>query len=159
MDSQFISPISIEKFAAYLDGNLSEAEMHSISLLIDGNEDLQEIIDTNDSIEDTYDYNDFVGEADIPNEIERMDFEIPNLDTVNTPFDSNEVYSWEADIAACADETVDIEIPLFKDNPLVDSDLQQSDNNNLLMTDIDTEIDMSSSDLDTDFSFLDNYDS
>lgn len=44
MDNLFNSGISIEKMAAFLDGNLSSSEMQGISSLIDNDASLKQIV-------------------------------------------------------------------------------------------------------------------
>lgn len=73
MDKPFVPPISIEKFAAYLDGNLPENEMLNVSLLIESNDDMQQIMQINDSVNEALEANDFI-DMDLPEEIAPMDF-------------------------------------------------------------------------------------
>lgn len=109
MDSQFISPISVEKFAAYLDGNLPEAEMQSVSSLINKNVDLAEIIDACDFIDEAIEYNSFLGQ-ELPEEIRSLDFEIPNLDDIDN-FEFEEINPWENVEVACANDDNDLFYP------------------------------------------------
>ncbi len=109
MDSQFISPISVEKFAAYLDGNLPEAEMQSVSSLINKNVDLAEIIDTCDFIDEAIEYNSFLGQ-ELPEEIRSLDFEIPNLEDIDN-FEFEEINPWENVEVACANDDNDLFYP------------------------------------------------
>ena len=51
MSKHFTPPVSIEKFAAYLDNNLPGQEMMEIDSLIDDNVELQEFMNINDDIE------------------------------------------------------------------------------------------------------------
>ena len=44
MHKNFVPPISIEEFAAYLDGNLSEEEMNKITSVINIEDNLQAIM-------------------------------------------------------------------------------------------------------------------
>lgn len=84
MDSQFISPISVEKFAAYLDGNLPEAEMQEIELVISHNDNLEDLVLMSDVIDEDiqiYLQDDFAYDADM-SMLEESDFEIPQLDIV-----------------------------------------------------------------------------
>lgn len=46
-------PVSIEKFAAYLDGNLSDDEMQRVEAVIDGDEGMQDVISHNQYIDET----------------------------------------------------------------------------------------------------------
>ena len=44
MHKDFVPPVSIEEFAAYLDGNLSEEEMNKITSVINIEDNLQAIM-------------------------------------------------------------------------------------------------------------------
>ena len=52
MYKDFVPPVSIEEFAAYLDGNLSDDEMQRVSSVIENDEAMQDIAVNNLSIED-----------------------------------------------------------------------------------------------------------
>ena len=69
-------PISIEKFAAYLDNNLPPEEMAQIDNAISANETLQEMIRMNDDI-DIYSIE---NDIEIPEDILTGKFEIPDVD-------------------------------------------------------------------------------
>lgn len=85
---------SIEKFAAYLDGNLSKIEMQQFYKMLECNDSLQQIIDANSIIDNT-----IAGFTDtdlqVPDDIVNLDFDIPDLDKVdfsliNDSFQDNE---------------------------------------------------------------------
>lgn len=82
MGNIFDSNISIEKLAAFFDGNLSNDEMLEISNLIENNKQIKEFISIKEMI-DT-DINDWTSnndiEFDLPPELSSLDFELPNLD-------------------------------------------------------------------------------
>lgn len=85
MDSQFISPISIEKFAAYLDDNLPENEMQEIEAAISQNDRLEELVEMSDMIDEdvlTYLQDDFTYDADM-SMLDESDFEIPQFDEIS----------------------------------------------------------------------------
>lgn len=88
MDKQSLP--SIEKFAAYIEGNLSQDEMLQFSNLAVRNEDFMHLLDANDKIEETlasYDEVDLM----LPEEIAKMDFDLPkieNIDAFNLEGDS-----------------------------------------------------------------------
>lgn len=87
LDKIFMSPISIEKFAAYLDGNLSEDEMNRIDALVSSNPDMEELVAISDEIDEdiqVYMQDEFAYEADMT-VLEDIDFDIPNLDADLTP--------------------------------------------------------------------------
>lgn len=77
-----IKDISIEQFAAFLDGNLSEEEAAAVEVAIDGNGQLSGILDDAMNIED---YMDFQPESafELPEEIASMDFELPVIEGSN----------------------------------------------------------------------------
>lgn len=73
---------SIEQFAAYLDGNLSQSEMQQISQLAEHDSVLNQLIDASDAVDDT-----IAGFTDadlqLPNEIIGSDFVLPDVDNVD----------------------------------------------------------------------------
>lgn len=73
---------SIEKFAAYLDGNLSQSEMQQFSQLAEHDSVLNQLIDASDAVDDT-----IAGFTDddlqLPNEIIGSDFVLPDVDNVD----------------------------------------------------------------------------
>ena len=76
MDKQLLP--SIEKFAAYLDGNLSQDEMLQFSQLATHNEDLMNLIEANATVNETlasYDGTDL----QLPDEITGCDFNLPKI--------------------------------------------------------------------------------
>lgn len=79
-DSEF--PVSIEEFAAYLDGNLSDDEMQRVSSVIEKDEEMQGVMDGMEQSEQTLaEY----GQDDmqVPEELEDMNFFIPeSIDTI-----------------------------------------------------------------------------
>lgn len=86
MNNDFILPISVEKFAAYLDGNLPDDEMSQIDGLISNTPELEELVAVSDSIDqDIHEYlsDDFLYEADTA-VFEEDSFEIPLIDTLDT---------------------------------------------------------------------------
>ena len=100
MHKDFVPPISIEEFAAYLDGNLSDDEMQRVSSVIENDEAMQDIAVNNLSIEDTLS-NCEPFELRLPDNLTSFDFEIPQFD------DSMNIdNAWEAlEVAACAADT------------------------------------------------------
>lgn len=101
-------PVSIEKFAAYLDGNLSSEEMQQMSSLIDSDSGLQEIVNSSNMVDETLSNFSMDG-TDLPEEISSDDFFIPligNEDIFSSPYE-------DVACAACADSSIDdvIDIP------------------------------------------------
>lgn len=85
MYKPFLPPISIEKFAAYLDSNLPENEMLHVSLLIKSNDDMRQIMQINDFVDEAMKANDFI-DMDLPDEIMAVDFELPDINNVDDLF-------------------------------------------------------------------------
>lgn len=70
---------SIEQFAAYLDGNLSESEMKQMSELVERNPLLNQLFDANTIVDDTIArYTD--ADIQLPQEIANLDFELPGIE-------------------------------------------------------------------------------
>lgn len=75
-------PVSIEEFAAYMDGNLSDDEMQRIGSVIENDESMQGVIDSMEQSELTLaEY----GQEDmqLPEGLGEMDFFIPETDPIN----------------------------------------------------------------------------
>lgn len=73
-------PVSIEEFAAYLDGNLSDKEMERISSVVENDEVMQDVMDEMELSELTLaEY----GQEDLqlPEEIKSDFFSIPDMNT------------------------------------------------------------------------------
>lgn len=86
MDKHFNPSISIEKFAAFLDGNLPQDEMQNIPSTIEHDEALKAILDTSDMIDTTLE-NDISDDVQIPDEIANLEFNLPNLTENSADFD------------------------------------------------------------------------
>lgn len=75
-----LSPlVSIEKFAAYLDGNLSEDESMHIASLMESDEDMQLLLKMEEGVGKSIEC---FGEEmmDVPQEMLSFSFELPNID-------------------------------------------------------------------------------
>ena len=83
-------PVSIEKFAAYLDGNLSDDEMQRVEAVIDGDEGMLGIVSQNIFIEDLQDIYDIDNNI-LPFGLKAMDFNIPEI----ASFDHNPTINYE----------------------------------------------------------------
>ena len=73
-------PVSIEEFAAYIDGNLSDDEMQRVSSVIENDESMLDIVDQNilvGILQDNYDMDSDL----LPLELKNMDFTIPEVDS------------------------------------------------------------------------------
>ena len=122
MDKNFMPPVSIEKFAAYLDGNLSEDEMNLIDSLVSTNPDMEELVAVSDEVDEdiqVYMQDEFAYEADMT-ALEESDFDIPNLDADLPPHIGidNPDYREVACATDAAGDTTDIDAP----HPLNDED-------------------------------------
>ena len=73
---------SIEQFAAYLDGNLSQSDMRQFSQMVEHDSVLNQLLDASDEVDDT-----IAGFTDadlqLPNEILGSDFDLPDVDNVD----------------------------------------------------------------------------
>ena len=102
MHKDFEPPISIEEFAAYLDGNLSDDEMQRVTSVIENDEAMQDIAVNNLSIEDALSHCES-SEFTLPDELTSLDFEIPQFDDSNSMNFDND---WEdLEVADCAADT------------------------------------------------------
>ena len=107
-------PISIEKFAAYLDNNLPTEEMAQIDNAINANEDLRELISINDAV-DTYSIE---NEFELPEEILSGTFEIPDVEhgipeALEHSIDAfNEIFHHDSDSFMDNSDTLSYEQPL-----------------------------------------------
>ena len=102
MHKDFEPPISIEEFAAYLDGNLSDDEMQRVSSVIENDEAMQDTAVNNLSIEDALSHCES-SEFILPDELTSLDFEIPQFDDSHSMNFDN---VWEdLEVAACAADT------------------------------------------------------
>lgn len=78
MNKDFVPPVSIEEFAAYLDGNLTEDGMNEVASIIDSNENLEMISAISNTLDDTI--KQYLQDSDsLTTEIETIDFYHPNL--------------------------------------------------------------------------------
>lgn len=101
-----IHHISVEEFAAYLDGNLSVEEMNIFDSLATANPDVAELISISDEVDEdiqTYMQDEFAYNADMT-ALEDSCFDIPNLELDNTLHPLN--YDYENKEALCADNII-----------------------------------------------------
>lgn len=107
MDKYFMPPVSIEKFAAYLDGNLSDDEMNRIDALVSTNPDMEELVAISDEVDEdiqVYMQDEFAYEADMT-ALEDSDFDIPNLEADLTPHVGTDTPDYRE--VACAADAAD----------------------------------------------------
>ena len=135
MHKDFVPPISIEEFAAYLDGNLSAAEMNRVANLVNNNSDMEEIVSISDAVNEdmlTYMQDEFAYEADM-SALESSDFDIPNLDTDISAHLDNERQEYREDmcVADSADEITNaVETTPINDGKEIEEEMIE--HNNLL---------------------------
>ena len=101
MYKDFVPPVSIEEFAAYLDGNLTEDGMNEVASAINSEDNLHAIMSSCQTVDDTLaNYEPL--QLTVPDEISTMDFEIPNVNDC----DYLNIGDWaDFDVAACAADT------------------------------------------------------
>lgn len=103
MDKHFNPSISIEKFAAFLDGNLPQDEMQNISSTIEHDEALKAILDTSNMIDTTLE-NDISDDVQIPDEIANLEFDLPNLTDNSVDFNMFHIED-TSDVSTYADDS------------------------------------------------------
>ena len=81
--------ISIEKYAAYLDGNLPDEEMQQMKAFIENDADMQAVLEADSNIGDDLDL-DLLENEPIPCEIDLHSLDLPSLDS-GLPFEENSV--------------------------------------------------------------------
>ncbi|MGN1214184.1 MAG: hypothetical protein ACI4TR_04745 [Bacteroidaceae bacterium] len=105
-----MNDISIESFAAFLDGNLSEAEMQRVADYIDANNDYSDILKDVMTVDQRTDY--YTNHPELlTNEMPGMDIELPEiLSTVETETVDLE-YAFEDDccIMECNEDVIPLE--------------------------------------------------
>lgn len=121
MDNNFFNNVSVEKFAAFLDGNLLPDEMQQMSSMVDNNEMMHDIYAASKLTDETLaNYTD--DDLALPEEIKSADLEIP---LIFSDFQSIEPYeNFEvAACAACADVADEFEL----DDELPSNDVDTTD--------------------------------
>lgn len=127
MGNHFNPSVSIEKFAAYLDGNLPEDEMLQISSLIKNDETLKSIFDVSKQVDMSLEEYSFNG-LQIPEEIVSLDFDLPNINNTSVPLDMSSIGDvLTPDIFACSDESLFVEDNSSDCPNINDSDISHKD--------------------------------
>ncbi len=130
-------PVSIEKFAAYLDGNLSDDEMNRIDALVSTNPDMEELVAVSDEVDEdiqVYMQDEFAYEADMT-ALEDSDFDIPNLEADLTPHIGTDTPDCRE--VACAADATDRITDIDETNQFNDDDDENGEDefeNNEFMT-------------------------
>lgn len=101
--------VSIEEFAAYLDGNLTEDGMNEVASAINSENSLHAIMSSCQTVDDTLaNYEPL--QLTVPDEISTMDFEIPNVNDG----DYFNIGDWaDLDVAACSAYAADTSVDDF----------------------------------------------
>lgn len=131
MDNRFNPSISVEKFAAYLEGNLPEDEMLRISSLIENDDSLKSIFDVSEQVDmslEEYSSNIF----QVPEDIVNMDFELPYINNTFKPLDMDSTNGiFTSDTVACSEIEDNSNECLYMN----DSDTAKKDYSNVSNTD------------------------
>lgn len=145
MDKNFPSSISIEKLAAYLDGNLMPDEMEQLSSELNNDEMMLDILSASKQVEETidgYTSNDLI----LPEELTSENFKIPSIVEDSFPY----IASGNYDVAACtASDVEDLSdiasgVSDTEENQIIDN------SNDSLITDTNITISDNDSDLISD---------
>lgn len=161
MENDIILPVSVEKFAAYLDGNLSDEEMSDIDALISSDPDMEELASVSDAVDqdlDIYLQDEFGLDADMT-ALDNCDFDIPNLDNVFFPKAEESIEDKEVVCAADPPNEEDNIFASFNSDELVAADMV--DSNELFVNPINEdsfdEIDSNHSENLDDLTFNDDF--
>ena len=82
MYKEFDFPISVEEFAAYLDGNLTEDGMARVTSIIHNDSSMRELAEASQLVTDTMDSYSTM-DLDLPEEIANLDFDLPEIKNVD----------------------------------------------------------------------------
>ena len=97
MEDNFFNNVSVEKFAAFLDGNLLPDEMQQMSSMVESNEMMHDIYAASKLTDETLtNYTD--DDLTLPEDMTSAEFELPH---VFSDFQSSEL-SEDFEVAACA---------------------------------------------------------
>lgn len=132
MHKDFVSPVSIEEFAAYLDGNLTEDGMNEIASTIHADDSLQDIMSSCHTMDDTIaNYEPL--QLMVTEDISSTDFEIPQM----VDNDYLNIGDWtNLDVAACTEDTFTVDAMGTEDYGSSMSDHTGLDNSSSDMTSV-----------------------
>ena len=102
MHKDFVPPVSIEEFAAYLDGNLTEDGMNEIALAIHSDDSLQNILSSGYMVDETLSTYDDWNQI-VQDDIFTDSFDIPNIEG---NLDASDIFPQNED--SIYSETVDV---------------------------------------------------
>lgn len=96
MSNLFETGVSIEKMAAYLDGNVYSEEAQKISSLISSNDDLKQFVESNDAIDEGIEEFYSLG-GEMPEEISHLDFDLPDVSVGDEISEASDILSEDCD--------------------------------------------------------------
>ena len=96
MSNLFETGVSIEKMAAYLDGNVYSEEAQKISSLISLNDDLKQFVESNDAIDEGMEEFYSLG-GEMPEEISHLDFDLPDVSVGDEISEASDILSEDCD--------------------------------------------------------------
>lgn len=96
MSNLFDTGVSIEKMAAYLDGNVYSEEAQKISSLISSNDDLKQFVESNDAIDEGIEEFYSLG-GEMPEEISNLDFDLPDVSVGDEISEASDILSEDCD--------------------------------------------------------------
>lgn len=96
MSNLFETGVSIEKMAAYLDGNVYSEEAQKISSLISSNDDLKQFVESNDAIDEGIEEFYSLG-GEMPEEISNLDFDLPDVSVGDEISKASDILSEDCD--------------------------------------------------------------
>lgn len=96
MSNLFDTGVSIEKMAAYLDGNVYSEEAQKISSLISSNDDLKQFVESNDAIDEGIEEFYSLG-GEMPEEISNLDFDLPDVSVGDEISEASDILSEDSD--------------------------------------------------------------
>ncbi len=126
MSNLFDTGVSIEKMAAYLDGNVYSEEAQKISSLISSNDDLKQFVESNDAIDEGIEEFYSLG-GEMPEEISNLDFDLPDVSVGDEISEASDILSEDCDSLPVnhsqPENNMEENSPVFK--ALTVDDLQQ----------------------------------
>lgn len=119
---------SVEQFAAYLDGNLSQGDMIHFSQMAEQDNVLHQLLDASSEVDNTLTY--FMeSDLQLPSEIMGLDFELPTIPAKEVsslitlePKPMDNIF-----IAACADDDMSIFSKNDHEEHLITGDIMHDD--------------------------------
>lgn len=89
MANKYNTPVSIEKLAAYMDGNLTSEETRDVSIQIEHDAVLSEIMSVNQNVDNQLRLSP-ADEFTLPDELNTLDFNIPDVSLMPETLDADQ---------------------------------------------------------------------